>query len=178
MFPWLQPDKRRDASGRRPSDPEYDPTTLQLPGAFPKCKDATGKPFTVSPGQAQWWRFKAAHFDSVIMFKMGKFYELFEMDAHVGAADLGLQYMKGEQPHCGFSEKNYAANAERLARAGHRVVVVEQTETPAQLAARKARDKSVKDNVVMREKVAVLTRGTLVDAGMTDASMTRRPSRP
>ena len=60
MFPWLQPDKRRDASGRRPSDPEYDPTTLQLPGAFPKCKDATGKPFTVSPGQAQWWRFKAA----------------------------------------------------------------------------------------------------------------------
>jgi len=170
MFPWLQPDKRRDASGRRPSDPEYDPTTLQLPGTFPKCKDATGKPFTVSPGQAQWWRFKAAHFDSVIMFKMGKFYELFEMDAHVGAADLGLQYMKGEQPHCGFPEKNYAANAERLARAGHRVVVVEQTETPAQLAERKARDKSVKDNVVTREKVAVLTRGTLVDTGMTDAS--------
>ena len=170
MFPWLQPDKRRDASGRRPSDPEYDPTTLQLPSTFPKCKDATGKPFTVSPGQAQWWRFKAAHFDSVIMFKMGKFYELFEMDAHVGAADLGLQYMKGEQPHCGFPEKNYAANAERLARAGHRVVVVEQTETPAQLAERKARDKSVKDNVVMREKVAVLTRGTLVDTGMTDAS--------
>jgi DNA mismatch repair protein MSH6 len=78
--------------------------------------------------------------------------------------------MKGEQPHCGFPEKNYAANAERLARAGHRVVVVEQTETPAQLAERKAADKSVKDSVVMREKVAVLTRGTLVDTGMTDAS--------
>jgi len=25
---------------------------------------------------------------------MGKFYELFEMDAHVGAKDLDLQYMK------------------------------------------------------------------------------------
>lgn len=25
---------------------------------------------------------------------MGKFYELFEMDAHVGAKELGLQYMK------------------------------------------------------------------------------------
>ena len=170
QFPWLQPDMRKDASGRVPSDPEYDPTTLRLPASFPKCKDAKGKPFTVSPGQAQWWRFKAAHFDAVIMFKMGKFYELFEMDAHVGAADLGLQYMKGEQPHCGFPEKNYAANAERLARAGHRVVVVEQTETPAQLAERKAADKSVKDSVVMREKVAVLTRGTLVDTGMTDAS--------
>ena len=91
------------------------------------------------------------------------------MDAHVGAADLGLAYMKGEQPHCGFPEKNYAANAERLARAGHRVVVVEQTETPAQLAARKAATKS-KDSVVRREKVAVLTLGTLVDDAMCEKS--------
>ena len=99
------------------TDDAYDPSTLQLPSTFPKCVDAEGRPFVVSPGQAQWWRFKAQHFDSVIMFKMGKFYELFEMDAHVGATDLGLAYMKGEQPHCGFPEKNYAANAERLARA-------------------------------------------------------------
>jgi DNA mismatch repair protein MSH6 len=27
---------------------------------------------------------------------MGKFYELFEMDAHVGAKDLDLQYMKAQ----------------------------------------------------------------------------------
>lgn len=26
--------------------------------------------------------------------QMGKFYELFEMDAHVGAKELDLQYMK------------------------------------------------------------------------------------
>jgi DNA mismatch repair ATPase MutS len=25
---------------------------------------------------------------------MGKFYEMFEMDAHIGAKDLDLQYMK------------------------------------------------------------------------------------
>ena len=169
LFPWLAPERRRDASGRRPGEPGYDPSTLRLPPGFPKCVDADGKSFTVSPGQAQWWRFKAAHFDSVVMFKMGKFYELFEMDAHVGASDLGLAYMKGEQPHCGFPEKNYAANAERLARAGHRVVVVEQTETPAQLAERRAKTKT-KDTVVNREKVAVLTRGTLVDTAMCEAS--------
>lgn len=28
------------------------------------------------------------------MVQMGKFYELFEMDAHVGAKELDLQYMK------------------------------------------------------------------------------------
>ena len=168
LFPWLHVSRRRDARGRKVTEHGYDPSTLALPNSFPKCVDSYGKPFTVSPGQAQWWRFKAQHFDSVIMFKMGKFYELFEMDAHVGAQDLGLAYMKGEQPHCGFPEKNYAANAERLARAGHRVVVVEQVETPAQLAARRAA--GAKDSVVAREKVGVLTRGTLVDAAMTEAS--------
>ena len=40
------------------------------------------------------WEFKAQHFDSVMLFKMGKFYEMFEMDAHVGAEVLGLTYMK------------------------------------------------------------------------------------
>jgi DNA mismatch repair protein MSH6 len=50
---------------------------------------------------------------------MGKFYEMFEMDAHIGAKDLDLQYMKGEQPHCGFPEKNFSDNAEKLARKVH-----------------------------------------------------------
>ena len=44
--------------------------------------------------------------------------------------------VQGEQPHAGFPEANYHTHAERLARAGLRVVVVEQTETPAQLAVR------------------------------------------
>ena len=41
----------------------------------------------------------------MIFFKMGKFYELFEMDAHVGVEHLALQYMSGDQPHAGFPEK-------------------------------------------------------------------------
>ena len=73
------------------------------------------------------------------------------------------------QPHCGFPEKNYAANAERLARAGHRVVVVEQVETPAQLAERRAAG-TTKDSVVKRAKVSILTKGTLVDVAMCEAS--------
>ena len=40
------------------------------------------------------WKFKAQHFDSTMLFKMGKFYEMFEMDAHVGVEVLGLIYMK------------------------------------------------------------------------------------
>lgn len=165
---FLQPDKLRDANRRRPDDPSYDPTTLHVPHSF--LKSLTG-------GQEQWWKFKAENFDAVLLFKMGKFYEMFEMDAHVGAEHLGLQYMRGEQPHCGFPEKNYHTHAERLARKGFRVVVIEQTETPEMLAERNkllGQQGKKKARVVNREKVAVLTKGTLVDSTMvesvTDAS--------
>lgn len=165
---FLQPDKLRDANRRRPDDPAYDPSTLHVPQSF--LKSLTG-------GQEQWWKFKAENFDAVLLFKMGKFYEMFEMDAHVGAEHLGLQYMRGEQPHCGFPEKNYHTHAERLARKGFRVVVIEQTETPEMLAERNkllGQQGKKKARVVNREKVAVLTKGTLVDSTMvesvTDAS--------
>ena len=161
-FPFLHPEKIKDANRRRPSDPDYNPNTLYIPPDWFKTQK-------VSEGQRQWWDFKAANWGSVLLFKMGKFYEMFEMDAHLGAECLGLSYMKGDQPHCGFPEAGYAAMAERLARAGHRVVVIEQTETPDALAKRneeRKRQGLKKDNVVRREKIAVLTRGTLTDAEM------------
>jgi DNA mismatch repair protein MSH6 len=77
--------------------------------------------------------------------------------------------MKGDQPHAGFPEKNYEAHGERLARAGHRTVIIEQTETPEALDARK-KATGAKDKVVRREKVALLTRGTLTDATMLAAT--------
>lgn len=55
---------------------------------------------------------------------------MFEMDAFVGVDVLGLSFMKGEQPHAGFPEAAYHSMAEQLARAGYRVVVVEQVCSP------------------------------------------------
>ncbi|KAK9930746.1 hypothetical protein M0R45_027773 [Rubus argutus] len=146
-------EKRRDAKKRRPKDANYDPRTLYLPPDFLK---------SLSGGQRQWWEFKSKHMDKVLFFKMGKFYELFEMDAHIGAKELDLQYMKGEQPHCGFPEKNFSMNVEKLARKGYRVLVVEQTETPEQMELRRKEGGS-KDKVVKREVCAVVTRGTLTE---------------
>ncbi|KAL9401130.1 hypothetical protein Peur_004979 [Populus x canadensis] len=107
--------------------------------------------------------------DKVLFFKMGKFCELFEMDAHVGAKELDLQYMKGEQPHCGFPEKNFSLNVEKLARKGYRVLVVEQTETPEQLELRR-KEKGSKDKVVKREICAVITKGTLTEGELLTAN--------
>ena len=44
---------------------------------------------------------KARNFDSVLLFKMGKFYEMFEMDAYVGVEVLGLMLMKARRTHRG-----------------------------------------------------------------------------
>ncbi|GLT42632.1 hypothetical protein SLA2020_166220 [Shorea laevis] len=154
-FPFLG-QERRDAKRRRPGDVGYDPKTLYLPPDFLK---------SLSGGQRQWWDFKSKHMDKVLFFKMGKFYELFEMDAHIGAKELDLQYMKGEQPHCGFPERNFSMNVEKLARKGYRVLVVEQTETPEQLELRR-KEKGTKDKVVKREICGVVTKGTLTEGEM------------
>lgn len=37
---------------------------------------------------------KAQHFDCVLFFKVGKFYELFHMDAVISVNELQLQYMR------------------------------------------------------------------------------------
>ncbi|KAL9239755.1 hypothetical protein vseg_014047 [Gypsophila vaccaria] len=155
-LPFLGKD-RRDAKRRLPSDPHYDLKTLYLPPQF--LKSLTG-------GQRQWWEFKSKHMDKVMFFKMGKFYELFEMDAHVGVKELDLQYMKGEQPHCGFPEKNFSVNVEKLARKGYRVLVVEQTETPGQLEIRNRKEGS-KDKVVKREVCGIVTKGTMTEGELS-----------
>ena len=92
---WLRPEKIKDGEGRRPDHPEYDCRTLQVPADYIK---------TQSPGQKQWWSLKAQYFDVVLFFKMGKFYELYNMDADIGVAELNLVYMRGEQAHAGFPE--------------------------------------------------------------------------
>ncbi|XP_074267916.1 DNA mismatch repair protein MSH6 isoform X2 [Silene latifolia] len=155
-LPFLGKD-RRDAKRRLPSDPHYDPKTLYLSLQFLK---------SLTSGQRQWWEFKSKHMDKVMFFKMGKFYELFEMDAHVGVKELDLQYMKGEQPHCGFPEKNFSVNVEKLARKGYRVLVVEQTETPDQLEIRNKKEGS-KDKVVKREICAIVSKGTFTEGELS-----------
>ncbi|XP_050237496.1 DNA mismatch repair protein MSH6 [Mercurialis annua] len=157
---WFLGSEQKDAKKRRPGDADYDPRTLYLPPNFLK---------SLSGGQRQWWEFKSKHMDKVLFFKMGKFYELFEMDAHVGAKELNLQYMKGEQPHCGFPEKNFSMNVEKLARKGYRVLVIEQTETPEQMEIRR-KETGSKDKVVKREICAVVTRGTLTEGELLRAN--------
>ena len=94
---WLKPENIKDNDGRKKTDPEYDPRTLYVPPDFLNKQ---------TPALKQWWKLKSQYFDVILFFKMGKFYELFNMDADVGVAELNLIYMKGDQAHAGFPEVN------------------------------------------------------------------------
>lgn len=64
-FAFMTPEKFRDAERRRPDDADYDASTCALPPDWFKAHK-------VSDGQRQWWEFKAANWDSILLFKMGK----------------------------------------------------------------------------------------------------------
>ena len=101
---------------------------------------------------------------------IGKFYEMFHMDADVGVDVLGLTYMKGHIAHAGFPEVGYGPAADKLVRAGYKVARVEQTETPDQLKERKATmtKGQKKPAVVNREVCSILSLGTRTFCALDD----------
>nr|CDJ85851.1 DNA mismatch repair protein MutS domain containing protein [Haemonchus contortus] len=148
---FLKPEKIRDAQGHRPDDDDYDPSTLFVPSQF--LKEQTG-------AHVQWWNFKSKNFDTLLFFKVGKFYETFHMDAVVAVECLGLTFMRGNYAHAGFPEAAYGKFADQLVSRGYKVARVEQTETPQQLEERNKQSRGAKEKVVRREICRVTTSGT------------------
>lgn len=70
---------------RCPEHPEFEARTLHVPLSFLEKQ---------TPGLRQWWDLKREYFDTVLFFKVGKFYEMYHMDAMVCARELGLTMMR------------------------------------------------------------------------------------
>ncbi|NXV10313.1 MSH6 protein, partial [Cettia cetti] len=150
---WLQEGKRKDAHRRRQGDPDYDPCTLYVPEDYlNKC----------TPGVRRWWQLKSQNFDAVICYKVGKFYELYHMDAVTGVNELGLIFMKGTWAHSGFPEIAFGRFSDVLVQKGYKVARVEQTETPEMMEARcRSVGNSARcDKVMRREICRIITKGT------------------
>ncbi|XP_022661768.1 DNA mismatch repair protein Msh6-like isoform X2 [Varroa jacobsoni] len=154
----------RDSERRPRSHPDYDYTTLYVPPDY--LNKAT-------PGMRQWWVIKSRHFDTVLFFKVGKFYELYHMDAVIGVEQLGLTFMKGEWAHSGFPEIALQRNMEALVQKGYRCARVEQTETPTMMEERckKSGKTSKYDKVVRREVCQISSKGLQL-CGSMEASGT------
>ncbi|HEX8535048.1 MAG TPA: DNA mismatch repair protein MutS [Allosphingosinicella sp.] len=118
---------------------------------------------------AQYLALKAEASDCLLFYRMGDFFELFFDDAKAAAACLDIALTaRGEHegepiPMCGVPIHAAEAYLARLIKAGHRVAIAEQTESPAE--ARKRGSKSV----VSRAIVRVVTAGTLTEEALLDS---------
>ena len=75
--------------------------------------------------QRQWWNFKSEYFDCILFFKIGAFYNLFNMDADVGVEYIRLNYHKGPIARASFPEKSYAQNLDTLLKLNYKVARIE-----------------------------------------------------
>lgn len=108
-YEWLV--EVRDSQGRTNSDPDYDPSTLFIP-------QAQWKKFT--PFEKQFWEIKSTHYDSVVFFKKGKFYELYENDADIGAALFDLKIAdRVNMKMAGVPEASFSFWAAKFVNAGY-----------------------------------------------------------
>ncbi|MBI1805267.1 MAG: DNA mismatch repair protein MutS [Ignavibacteriae bacterium] len=84
----------------------------------------------------QYARMKAKYPDTVLLFRMGDFYETFEDDALIASKVLGITLTKrgngtsGETPLAGFPYHALDSYMPKLLKAGYRVAVCEQLEDP------------------------------------------------
>ena len=120
----------------------------------------------MTPVMQQYVDMKGENPDALLMFRLGDFYEAFFDDAKTISRALGLVLTQRgtdadgvDIPMCGIpwhAADNYFG---RLVRAGYRVALVEQMETPAEA---KARGHKFIDRKIIR----VLTPGTLTDENL------------
>src|SRR5204862_3251273 len=107
---------------------------------------------------------KNQHRDSILLFRMGDFYEMFYEDALVAARALDLtltsrsKAASGGIPMCGVPHHAVDSYIARLVRKGFRVAICDQVEDP-----RKAK------GIVKREVVRVVSPGTFTDSNYLDA---------
>ncbi|GAW81500.1 DNA mismatch repair protein MSH6 [Plasmodium gonderi] len=166
-FPkWVQPQYIRDLNLRTPEDADYDSSTIWTPPPdHPWAIEYKQAHYT--PGMQQFWKIKSKNFDKIIFFKMGRFYEIFYIDACLMHTICGLNWMGGEhKPHLGFPEQSLHFYAKKVINSGHKVVVIEQMETPKELEQRNKESSGPKDKAIKREINEIYTKGTILHDNM------------
>jgi len=124
---------------------------------------------SVTPMMAQYLALKADAADCLLFYRMGDFFELFFDDARAAAATLDIALTsRGEHggvpiPMCGVPVHSAEGYLARLIRAGHRVAIAEQTESPAEARARGSK------SLVSRAIVRFVTAGTLTEENLLDS---------
>ncbi len=116
-----------------------------------------------TPLMAQYFKVKEQHPDTVLLFRVGDFFETFDEDAKLASRVLGITLTKrgtnnGEDvPLAGFPHHAIDTYLPKLVRAGYRVAVCEQVENP-----------KFAKGIVKREVVEVVTPGVAFSDKLLD----------
>jgi len=116
-----------------------------------------------TPLMRQYSKIKAAHPDSILLYRMGDFYETFDEDAKITAKVLGITLTArsngkaGKVALAGFPWHSLDSYLHKLIKGGYKVAICEQVEDPA-----------TAKGIVKREVVEVVTPGSAVSDKMLD----------
>ena len=98
---------------------------------------------------------------SILMFRLGDFYEMFGEDAVIASPILGATLtQRGGAPLCGIPYHALDAYLAKLIRAGKTAAICDQMEDPRLVK---------KGQVVRREVTRIVTPGTVTEDGLLDA---------
>ena len=115
-----------------------------------------------SPMMMQYLKIKEENQDSIVMFRLGDFYEMFFDDAILVSKALNLALtgknagVKERVPMCGVPYHSVSGYIQRLIDLGHKVAIVEQLTDPG------------KKGIVERGVVQIITPGTIMDTSLNE----------
>jgi DNA mismatch repair protein MutS len=117
-----------------------------------------------TPMLRQYLEIKKLHPGTILFFRLGDFYEMFNEDAVIGSRELEITLTARHKdsanpvPMCGIPHHAAANYIARLVKKGYRVAICEQTEVAT---------KGIK--LVKREVVRVITPGTAIDTQLIES---------
>ena len=116
----------------------------------------------------QYFEIKKQYPGTILFFRLGDFYEMFNEDAIIGSRELEITLTARHKesarpiPMCGIPHHAAAGYIARLVKKGYRVAICDQTEAAEQ-----------GKKLVRREVVRIITPGTAVDPQLIESRKPR-----
>ncbi|MCR4614982.1 MAG: DNA mismatch repair protein MutS [Clostridiales bacterium] len=118
-----------------------------------------------TPMMRQYFEIKEQYKDTILMYRLGDFYEMFFEDAEIASRELELVLtgrncgQEERAPMCGVPFHSADSYIAKLVSRGYKVAICEQTEDP-----------ELAKGLVQRDVIRVITPGTVIESNMLDES--------
>ncbi|MCX7905823.1 MAG: DNA mismatch repair protein MutS, partial [Elusimicrobiales bacterium] len=112
-----------------------------------------------TPLMNQYREIKKRHTDSILFFRLGDFYEMFDEDAILASKILGIMLTKRHDvPMCGVPYHSAVNYISKLIKSGYKVAICEQVG-----------EEDKKTKLFKREVIRIITPGTLIEESLLNS---------